>query len=170
MTDTGAVRTVRVFHRDWEMECCGTPFSVGDEVAWPLVFESVPAADAAVWADCLDERGLLRVATLHGGSPEIGPGTPRLAGRVRSIHVAIVGYRAAEPVPGERWLRPVERCPKWFSDRVPDGVGHRGRGDGTGPGGGSGGVGRAGRGQGAYRRVERGVVVEVEVACAERGA
>lgn len=25
-----------VFYADWQMECCGTPFSVGDEVSWPL--------------------------------------------------------------------------------------------------------------------------------------
>ncbi|WP_030019808.1 DUF6578 domain-containing protein [Streptomyces monomycini] len=183
MTDTDAVRTVRVFHRDWEMECCGTAFSVGDEVAWPLVFESVPEADAAVWADCLDERGLLRTVTLHGDAADKRYGAPRITGRVRSIHVAIVGYRGAEPVPGERWLRPVERCPKRFSDRVPDGVGDRGGRARTGPGAGrahtglDGGRARTGpggggesRSEGAYRRVERGVVVEIDVACAERGA
>ncbi|WAZ21319.1 hypothetical protein STRCI_002481 [Streptomyces cinnabarinus] len=26
-----------VFYADWQMECCGTPFSVGDEVSWPLL-------------------------------------------------------------------------------------------------------------------------------------
>ncbi|MEV5598468.1 DUF6578 domain-containing protein [Streptomyces sp. NPDC052496] len=179
MTDTGSGRTVRVLHRDWEMECCGTPFSVGDQVAWPLVFEDVAAADAAVWADCLDERGLLRVATLHGGAPDTGSGAPRLAGRVRSIQVVIVGYRDAEPVPGERWLRPVERCPKRFSDRVVDledaeDVGQRGgrerrdRTGGKGPGGSGRTVG-TGRSAGAYRRVECGVIVEVDVAGEECG-
>ncbi|MFC9929862.1 DUF6578 domain-containing protein [Streptomyces sp. NPDC127190] len=28
---------MRVFYEDWQMECCGTPFAVGDEVAWRLV-------------------------------------------------------------------------------------------------------------------------------------
>ncbi|MFC7266602.1 DUF6578 domain-containing protein [Streptomyces lutosisoli] len=28
-----------VFYADWQMECCGTPFSVGDEVSWPLALE-----------------------------------------------------------------------------------------------------------------------------------
>ena len=26
-----------VFYEDWQMECCGTPFSVGDEVSWALL-------------------------------------------------------------------------------------------------------------------------------------
>jgi hypothetical protein len=26
-----------VYYEDWQMECCGTPFSVGDEVSWPLL-------------------------------------------------------------------------------------------------------------------------------------
>ncbi|GGY40323.1 DUF6578 domain-containing protein [Streptomyces djakartensis] len=24
-----------VIYEDWRMECCGTPFGVGDEVSWP---------------------------------------------------------------------------------------------------------------------------------------
>ena len=28
---------MRVFYGDWQMECCGTPFHVGDEVGWRLV-------------------------------------------------------------------------------------------------------------------------------------
>ncbi|MEV6049471.1 DUF6578 domain-containing protein [Streptomyces sp. NPDC052107] len=28
---------MRVFYEDWQMECCGTPFAVGDEVSWKLV-------------------------------------------------------------------------------------------------------------------------------------
>ncbi|MFH9422891.1 DUF6578 domain-containing protein [Streptomyces sp. NPDC017529] len=162
MTDSGTGRTVRIFHRSWELECCGKPFSVGDEVAWPLVFEDVPAADAEIWADCLDGRGRLRVATLHGGAPEKGSGAPWVAGRVRSIQVVVVGYRAAEPVPGERWLRPVEDCPRWFAGRVED------EADGTGPGAGP----RAqdGGGRCAYHRAECGVIVEVDVAREERRA
>ncbi|MEF3115268.1 DUF6578 domain-containing protein [Streptomyces chrestomyceticus] len=167
MTDTGAGRTVRVFHRSWEMECCGAPFSVGDEVAWPLVFESVAEADAAVWADCLDERGLLRTVTLHGGAADKRSGASRIAGRVRSLQVVVVGYQGAEPVPGERWLRSVERCPKWFADPVEGDGGGAGTGTGTDLGAGKGGAGRERRG---YRRVECGVLVELDVAGAERGA
>ncbi|WP_338061088.1 DUF6578 domain-containing protein, partial [Streptomyces kanamyceticus] len=27
----------KVLYADWQMECCGTPFAVGDEVTWPLL-------------------------------------------------------------------------------------------------------------------------------------
>ncbi|MGW1888788.1 DUF6578 domain-containing protein [Streptomyces sp. NPDC002004] len=39
-----------VFYADWQMECCGTPFAVGDEVSWPLLLlrpDDLP--DAAAW-------------------------------------------------------------------------------------------------------------------------
>lgn len=29
-----------VFYEDWQMECCGTPFGVGDEVGWPLLLQA----------------------------------------------------------------------------------------------------------------------------------
>ncbi|MFF1697122.1 DUF6578 domain-containing protein [Streptomyces sp. NPDC058257] len=90
-----------VMYEDWQMECCGTPFSVGDEVTWQL-----------------------------GGGPSPysverhGDDGPRTTGRVRSIQLVTQGFelRAGadtfEPVAGERWLRPVEKCPKWFVDPV----------------------------------------------------
>jgi hypothetical protein len=33
----------RVFYEDWQMECCGTPFSVGERVDWRLLL--LPAGD-----------------------------------------------------------------------------------------------------------------------------
>ncbi|MEU3736011.1 MULTISPECIES: DUF6578 domain-containing protein [unclassified Streptomyces] len=90
-----------VMYDDWQMECCGTPFSVGDEVAWQL--EGGPDLYSV-------ER--------HGEE------APDTVGRVRSIRMVTRGFaRAAgtntfEPVPGEEWLRPVEACPKWFTDPV----------------------------------------------------
>ncbi|MFG2646621.1 DUF6578 domain-containing protein [Streptomyces sp. NPDC048436] len=91
-----------VMYDDWQMECCGTPFTVGDEVAWQL--EGEPPLYSV-------ER--------HGME---GPDT---MGRVRSIQMVTQGFALTpdsggtfEPVPGERWLRPVEECPKWFTDPV----------------------------------------------------
>lgn len=31
-----AVKCV-VFYEDWQMECCGTKFSIGDTVKWPVI-------------------------------------------------------------------------------------------------------------------------------------
>ncbi|WWQ63931.1 DUF6578 domain-containing protein [Streptomyces sp. Q6] len=43
------------------------------------------------------------------------------AGRVRSVRILTRGYAPVspdsttyQPVPGERWLRTVDACPKWF--------------------------------------------------------
>ena len=88
-----------VMYDDWQMECCGTPFSVGDEVAWQL--EGGPSLYSV-------ER--------HGEE------APDTVGRVRSIQMVTQAFElrpgsdAFEPVEGERWLRPVEKCPKWFVD------------------------------------------------------
>jgi hypothetical protein len=35
-----------VFVQDWQLECCGEPFEIGDEVTWTLVFLTDPAFPA----------------------------------------------------------------------------------------------------------------------------
>lgn len=92
-----------VWYDDWQMECCGKPFSVGDEVAWPL-----RPQDAG-------EPGEFRVET-HDDD------WPVTRGRVRSVHIVSRAYRQTEPgsyvyeaVPGTMRTRPVETCPKWFT-------------------------------------------------------
>ncbi|MET9516558.1 DUF6578 domain-containing protein [Streptomyces sp. NPDC002994] len=161
----------RIKYDDWQMECCGEPFSVGDEVRWRLALRGPDeGAVPETWADSYSELepvaadgrllsgpgltalyagepvahplGLLAVET-HGP----GPGdVPETVGTVCSIQVVTEGYaetrpgsRTYEPVAGERWLRAVATCPKWFSNETrPD---RRGRG---------------------YRRDETGVLVELE--------
>ncbi|MFF4268393.1 DUF6578 domain-containing protein [Streptomyces sp. NPDC001536] len=153
-----------VFYEDWQMECCGTPFSVGDEVSWPLLLSEGdllgggwhdqltkvvgPVADGVLadenglvvavpdrTGDRMREAGLLTVET-HGAE------LPETRGRVRAVQVLTQGYArpepgdgAWEPVPGERWLKAVERCPKWFGDKAagkgPDGRPRRHRGAGV---------------------------------------
>ncbi|WP_329299324.1 hypothetical protein OG410_13295 [Streptomyces sp. NBC_00659] len=43
----------RVFYADWQMECCGTPFSVGDEVTWPLLLDEGGATLGGGWSGAL---------------------------------------------------------------------------------------------------------------------
>ncbi|MEB8342728.1 DUF6578 domain-containing protein [Streptomyces endophyticus] len=171
-----------VWYEDWQMECCGTPFSVGDEVEWPLVlrggadgedwelYVSVVEGDveaepfgepeeseeseelegledlddddpdddgrrpvllrtddglAAGWACPAPPPARARAVGLltverHGGE------WVRTRGRVRSVHVVshvyeetATGSRMYERVPGERSLRAVETCPKWFTGDDP---------------------------------------------------
>ncbi|CAM5525688.1 DUF6578 domain-containing protein [Streptomyces purpurascens] len=139
-----------VFYADWQMECCGTPFSVGDEVSWPLLLLDADDVYGGGWHDQLtkvagpvEQVGGVRVVREEtgltvalGGEPggwirsvgllsveRHGASWPQVAGRVRAVQVLSQGYaesppgsRSWEPVPGERGLRLVEQCPKWFAD------------------------------------------------------
>ncbi|KUO23072.1 DUF6578 domain-containing protein [Streptomyces dysideae] len=152
-----------VFYEDWQMECCGTPFSVGDEVSWPMMIVDADAVLGGGWHDQLtkvvgvvedwdgvrivrDKTGLM--VALGGrdedddegeaDGPRLGDPIrrvgllsvethgaewPEVAGRVRAVQVLTQGYAegtsaAWEPVPGERWLRAVDECPKWFADKA----------------------------------------------------
>lgn len=149
----------KIMYESRQMECCGEPFSVGDEVSWPLLLLPSAARDAWTWQDCLttlvasdgtagdgttgDGRTVVRGAGLvarwtgesrvgkgaevsgylsverHGG---VIAGVPLTVGTVRSLQVITQGYaenrtgsRMYEEVPDERWLRPVDTCPKWFT-------------------------------------------------------
>ncbi|MFB6845042.1 DUF6578 domain-containing protein [Streptomyces sp. NPDC056373] len=44
-----------VYYEDWQMECCGTPFSVGDEVSWPLLLVDPDTVLGGGWHDQLSE-------------------------------------------------------------------------------------------------------------------
>ncbi|MGX1565330.1 DUF6578 domain-containing protein [Streptomyces sp. NPDC055506] len=153
-----------VFYADWQMECCGTPFSVGDEVNWPLLLLDADDAYGGGWHDQLTEVagpvehvGGVRVVREEtgltvalGGEPQgwirsvgllsverHGASWPQVTGRVRAVHVVTQGYaetppgsRSWEPVPGERRLRAVDQCPKWFADDAAE-RGHRRRESGV---------------------------------------
>ncbi|MEU0583722.1 DUF6578 domain-containing protein [Streptomyces sp. NPDC006132] len=149
-----------VIYEDWQMECCGTPFSVGDEVSWPLLLEDADRVFGGGWHDQLskvcgpvEDVGGVRVvreetgltAALAGDPDDEedrrpkpgdrirsvgllsverhGARWPEAGGRVRAVQVleqayaqASPGSRTWEPVAGERRLRRVERCPKWFAE------------------------------------------------------
>ena len=182
----------QVFYESWQMECCGTPFSVGDEVAWPLLLPCEGDALGGGWSDELstivgqvervrDEEGVIRVlraddgltAALNGDPEDesaaddgasirrVGLLTverhsgewPETTGHVRAIRLVTQGYAETAPgslswtpVPGEGSFRAVDSCPKWFgADVVEDG--------GTASGA-------------TLRRIETGVLVELDVQCA----
>ncbi|MDF2265853.1 hypothetical protein P2Q00_10395 [Streptomyces coacervatus] len=159
-----------VFYADWQMECCGTPFAVMDEVSWPLLLQDADGVLGGGWHDQLtklvgpvaevpDEEGEtvrilqeetgLTVALGGEQGAGVGPGDrirlvglltverhggawPEVSGRVRAVQVVTQVYeemapgsRSSHPVPGERQLRSVERCPKWFTGGGSDERGRR---------------------------------------------
>ncbi|MFC9128335.1 DUF6578 domain-containing protein [Streptomyces sp. NPDC057099] len=120
-----------VFYADWQMECCGTPFSVGDEVSWPLLLDPADVYGGG-WQDELTEVagpvehvGGVRVVREEsgltvalGGQPRRatrsvgllsverhGASWPEMAGRVRGVRVLTQGY--VENPPGSRSWQPV---------------------------------------------------------------
>ncbi|MDN5383566.1 MULTISPECIES: DUF6578 domain-containing protein [unclassified Streptomyces] len=113
--------TVRwVFYESWQMECCGTPFSVGQEVSWPL--RPVDPEDV-LGEHCDKEKygGMLLV------EQHLDPG-PEITGRVRAIRLVHrvyeetgPGSRTFVPTPDEAFLEDVDRCPEWFGrEKLPE--------------------------------------------------
>ncbi|MER5795042.1 DUF6578 domain-containing protein [Streptomyces sp. NPDC001980] len=122
------MRLLKVFYEDWQMECCGTPFTVGDEVTWKLVAYEAGARreNAGYGAEAWVEN--------HGG-----PDRPT-TGRVRAVELVHEEFRfrlrapdpvvaepgegvviraagrGREPVPGTVVLEPADSCPKWFGE------------------------------------------------------
>ncbi|MFH8367427.1 DUF6578 domain-containing protein [Streptomyces sp. NPDC018031] len=134
--------TCSVFYQDWQMECCGKPFSVGEEVSWQVV--PLDPADRSGPVPAGSVAGPLYAQAGH----PVWPGRPEpLTGRVSRIRVVTQGFEAPgpedrtfRPVPGDFSLRQVDTCPKWFRRDVD--------GDGRRPSGGR-------------RRDETGVLVEI---------
>ncbi len=93
----------------WQMECCGTPFSVGDEVSWLLR----PADTTALgWPGVVLDGVTVDAIEDHHGDAE----APQTVGTVTSI--ATAHYRlATKPVPGSGIVTPVDTAERWNDDR-----------------------------------------------------
>jgi hypothetical protein len=105
--------TRSVYYEGWQMECCGTPFAVGDEVDWP-----VEAPDPA-------EPAPAELSYQGHSDPE----PAHLRGVVRRIQVFSLEFswsgREGTPVPGSGALREVDRSQAAypFGDSGPQDVG-----------------------------------------------
>jgi hypothetical protein len=126
---------MRVFYGDWQMECCGTPFAVGDEVAWKLVAVDPrePQGEyygAGAWVEN------------HGGPDQETAGRVHAIDLVHQEYLAYTDQRALEridrarartggkpvvlpsphrmeTVPGAYAVQAVDSCPKWFEREEP---------------------------------------------------
>ncbi|MEU0053847.1 DUF6578 domain-containing protein [Streptomyces sp. NPDC006309] len=128
----------RVFYENWQMECCGTPFAVGDEVAWRLAAygEAERRENTGYGAEARVENhlgpeweALGRVHAIELVHQEYLVHTdPRLRERLdRALDpdpesggvVLLPSPYRMEEVPGAWTLEPVTACPKWFESEEP---------------------------------------------------
>ncbi|MFF3983499.1 DUF6578 domain-containing protein [Streptomyces sp. NPDC001797] len=133
---------LKVFYEDWQMECCGTPFSVGDEVAWKLVAYGAAARrenagyGAEAWVenhggpDRPTTGRVLAVDLVHeeyrfrradpappGKGKGKGKGKGDGKGDGNGAGVVIQGTgRGLEAVPGTVTAEPADSCPRWFGE------------------------------------------------------
>jgi hypothetical protein len=101
-----------VYYASWQMECCGTPFSVGEEVSWPLLLTDADDVLGGGWHEELaevvgpvrdlpgDEDGSVRVLRDDTGltvalGGETGPGT-RPGDRLRQVGLLSVETHGGE--------------------------------------------------------------------------
>jgi hypothetical protein len=90
-----------VWYSDWQMECCGEPFAVGDSVQWSLTDEpDVDWLEAAIGTELAAE--ITHQEDHHGVEEDV----IARRGKVLSIRCAYCRYA---PTPGgdERTLYPV---------------------------------------------------------------
>ncbi|MGX1130244.1 hypothetical protein RKD49_002434 [Streptomyces glaucescens] len=113
----------RIYYAGWQMECCGTPFSVGDEVSWQLLLvpgeepaseltgPGVHVAGATDGIRVVQEAGLTVALSEDPEPAPAAPGPvrrsgqlsvethggewPETTGRVRSIHVVVQDFAQA---------------------------------------------------------------------------
>jgi hypothetical protein len=107
-----------IWAADWELQCCGEPFAVGDTVTW-----AASTADGnrdwlatLVGPDLVQEISYLN--TRHGPHPSEGPAI--ISGEVLGIRAAFVKQKADppdstmfHPVPGSEHLKDVLRADGW---------------------------------------------------------
>ncbi|MEB3367549.1 DUF6578 domain-containing protein [Saccharopolyspora mangrovi] len=94
--------TIRAWLTGWEMECCGTPFRVGDEVAWPLI-DLDDKGLAFVRERLGDDAGapITHSAVFHGRR---GVDVPKTPAHVTGIHAVLhrfelIAAREVRPIP-----------------------------------------------------------------------
>lgn len=103
---------------DWELQCCGEPFAVGDTVTWA----ASPADGSSDWLAALVGPDLGQkisyLNTRHGPHPS--EGTATISGEIVGIRAAFVRHKADppdrkmfHPVPGSEYLKDVFRADGW---------------------------------------------------------
>ncbi|MEG8275846.1 DUF6578 domain-containing protein [Streptomyces sp. AHA2] len=122
-----------VIYEDWQLECCGTSFAVGDEVTWPLLLRDAESVYGGGWHDqltplagCVEEAGV-RLLREESGlvvalGADHGDGRDRRAGsrgRIGSVGLLVVErHGAAWPEVTGR-VRAVQVLTQAYEERPP---------------------------------------------------
>lgn len=106
---------------DWQMQCCGTPFAIGGEVAWTL-HEDVDRQ----WLDSILGPDLAGTVTHaeehHDRQPE---GSPVVRARVRRIRAVSCRYAAGPTpktlvaIPGSAVVTDIAEADGWYQETDP---------------------------------------------------
>ena len=106
-----------VWVADWEMQCCGVPFSVGQKVEWLLSTED-PAGNE--WLDAVlgpDQAARVTASYDHhsGGSPSEQTGVVRA---INAVHCRyrLVGNKTYVPVDGSGTFEARTSATGWEDD------------------------------------------------------
>ncbi|GAA0905054.1 DUF6578 domain-containing protein [Streptomyces thermoalcalitolerans] len=138
-----------VFYENWQMECCGTPFSVGEKVSRPVR----PVDPEDVLGEGCDKDSKRNDSKRNDSKKndskkneeskekydgmllveQHGDAESEITGRVRAIRLVHRMYEETEPgsrtfapTPDEASLEAVDSCPEWFSrEELPTGPGSR---------------------------------------------
>ncbi len=116
----------------WQMQCCGTPFSVNDEVHWTLGdgkddewIESV-ADETAQSIEFREEH--------HGGLPDDAPITKGIVRSIRTLHTRYVALEGQQnelvPVSGSGTFAPKTYADGWEAEDFETGAAERYQFDG----------------------------------------
>ena len=107
-----------VWVADWEMQCCGDPFTVGHAVAWNLS----PAASGE-WLDAVLGEAAAADVTAFYDHHSSDPVPPMTEGVVRWIQAVHCEYRQTgqvlTPVPGTQVLTPRSTADGWEGEDEP---------------------------------------------------
>lgn len=116
---------------DWEIQCCGSEFAIGDETVWPV---SPMDRSDPYWMPILGPE-LTEALTGSCASHEEEP-PPRMSGTVRRIRTVSCRYAPLAPpadqgrsfpVPGTAVIEQIQAIEKWYgTDFDPEVLNFRG--------------------------------------------
>ena len=90
----------QVFYEGWQMECCGTPFTVGEEVSWQLLFTDADGVLGGGWYEELSKI----VGPVEEDLPGDADGSVRVLRDESGLTVALSGESGADVGAGD-WIR-----------------------------------------------------------------